>query len=253
MSGDRLERIERLNRLREAGALTHTEFEQEKARILREAHVPSGSETAPASRFRFIVIALVAVGGLLGFGLMKPLISDREAPPRALAEQRTSSGTSAPQPVLAKSINPPTLSLKSTNVVARQDPEPGIGTIIEDDMPTIAGWRSQGGGYWGETQRDECCYEQFVKGNQRLIALTEPIERGVAGGVKREKIIKTLKIDLAPGEEEASDCWRNGRSVPIAYIDEKKQRTRGVFIISGRITMDFWNSGSTEDCSIHVD
>jgi hypothetical protein len=62
---DELDRLERLNRLRESGALNQDEFEQQKARILEGRPSPglrlSGLWVAVA------VLALCAVVALVGF------------------------------------------------------------------------------------------------------------------------------------------------------------------------------------------
>jgi hypothetical protein len=69
LANDRLEEIERLHRLRAAGALTHSEYEREKARILGDGEALSaGRVSVPDARGRRhplpLVVGAAAVAGL---------------------------------------------------------------------------------------------------------------------------------------------------------------------------------------------
>lgn len=113
------------------------------------------------------------------------------------------------------------------------------------------GWTSLGGGYWGEAQRDECCFVQFQKGNRRIVALTEILSRSANGAVERKRIIDILKLTLESGEEEAADCSLDGKPVMVAYIDAERGTVRGVFTDGKRLDLRSWDYGQNPDCTVY--
>lgn len=72
---DQYERLERLHRLRESGALSDREFEVEKARLLA-----GGGDGAAAAQMIVVVLALLGVAAILYFALRQPAETTAAAP-----------------------------------------------------------------------------------------------------------------------------------------------------------------------------
>lgn len=92
---DHIDSIERLQRLREAGALTLSEFEAEKARLLAPAERPrSGVRALPA-----LIVLGVVLAGALGVWLIEPGELDPvQRPPAAPSPTPASPVATAPPP-----------------------------------------------------------------------------------------------------------------------------------------------------------
>jgi hypothetical protein len=93
--------------------------------------------------------------------------------------------------------------------------EPRPGLVFERRMngtgtPFVAGWQHLGGGYWGDANKDECCFDVFRSGRSSILALVEPVDRDPRGGMLSSRILKTHRMTLKPGEDWAG-CSFEGR------------------------------------------
>ncbi|HEX8257978.1 MAG TPA: hypothetical protein VF589_10110 [Allosphingosinicella sp.] len=112
--------------------------------------------------------------------------------------------------------------------------EPRPGTVFErrtnaSQPVLVSGWRHLGGGYWGDANRDECCFDLFRSGSASILAIVEPVARDARGGMLSSRILETHRMKLEPNEDWAT-CSLAGRAALLAALDAKTGRVRGVFM-----------------------
>jgi hypothetical protein len=124
--------------------------------------------------------------------------------------------------------------------------EPRPGLVFERRMngtgtPFVAGWQHLGGGYWGDANKDECCFDVFRSGRSSILALVEPVDRDSRGGMLSSRILKTHRMTLKPGEDWAG-CSLEGKAALLAALNRTTGRVRGVFVSAQGIEAAEWLS-----------
>jgi hypothetical protein len=231
--------LERLAQLRSSGALTHVEFEREKARILGGDKRVVVARTLGYKRALIVGMALVAVFTIAVLLLM-PQLNRRPATPVA------------PSPTPPA---PATISTKVPNSVPRMElpkpTEPKVGDVLSPwrEGARVAGWLATGGGFWGAAERHECCIAYFEKGNVKLLALTRVLKTSPTGGVLKEEIIDTIKLTRRRGDEEASLCKNLLDDFPYALVNAPEGRGRGVYSDGHRLFVREFKYEPSDSCS----
>lgn len=119
-------------------------------------------------------------------------------------------------------------------------PAPGISIgleITEGLGKTINGWLYQNGSMFTRfdtrnqitTGRLDCCVAMFVKGRSFIVARTQPLTRAANGGVIKEKVIATKRLEARPGEEQ-SECDLLGIDMGLSLRNAKTAWVRSVVI-----------------------
>jgi hypothetical protein len=112
--------------------------------------------------------------------------------------------------------------------------EPRPGLVFERRMngtgtPFVAGWQHLGGGYWGDANKDECCFDVFRSGRSSILALVEPVDRDPRGRDAVEPDPQNLSNDAEAGEDWAG-CSLEGKAALLAALNRTTGRVRGVFV-----------------------
>lgn len=138
-------------------------------------------------------------------------------------------------------MRPIMLAIASLTLLgAAPAPSPGIpiGMVITDGLgKTFNGWLYQTGSMFTRfetrnevtTGRLDCCVAMFSKGRSFIVARTEPLTRAENGGVIKEKVIATKRLDARPGEEQ-SECDLFGIDLGLSLRHTKTAWVRSVVV-----------------------
>lgn len=129
-------------------------------------------------------------------------------------------------------------------------PAPGIkpGLVLNDTLgQTVNGWLHASGamftvlknrnGVW--IREDDCCVATFQKGQSYIIARTLPLTRSPNGGVIKERVLETRRIDVRPGEEGVG-CNAFGLQFHMSLKNPKTLAVRSVVIHDGKLGLLEW-------------
>lgn len=176
-------------------------------------------------------------------------------PERRGAQTKLASGVAVrSQPTAA--AKPSLVAPNSARAVsAGVAPEPHVGLILHDLKvgSKVFGWEYEGGGFWGDTTRHECCLIFFTKANATILALTQPMERDTRGAVTKEKIISSLKMSARSGEDVVHDCVAEGRLWAFALVSRSKRIARAVYTDGQRLFLEHVKVDAPENCTPHED
>lgn len=141
--------------------------------------------------------------------------------------------------------------LSAAPLIAKPAPSaPGIavGQVLNDTLgKTVNGWLHSSGSMFGtSTTKDEitttrldCCIAVFSKGRSYIVALTQPIERNGKGGVIKEKVVATKRLDARPGEVQ-EECSLFNLNIGLTLRNPKTMMARSVVIDNGGFAVLEW-------------
>lgn len=139
----------------------------------------------------------------------------------------------------------------------QQPTEIAVGQVIGNEVnQVINGWTSLGGGHYARrttanfvtTEVSVCCYSIFEKGDEYLLARSEPIARNPRGGVLAERIEAIYRIKRKP-TEEITMCNILWLDLALSLYDNRSGMVRSIVVTEEGFEPVTWK-GSGEACEL---
>jgi hypothetical protein len=128
---------------------------------------------------------------------------------------------------------------------------PYVGYTISAREPP-PGWAFRSGGL---IDRNECCYEIFVRDRKVVVAITKPATRNERGGVETTNILNYTILDLPFGEGIKFDCKRKGvvSAGVLFFISTTYKFIKSVIVEKNDIKYSKWYYSGEHPCESDVD